>query len=71
MQARLLRTRDAATYCGFKKSTFEKYRVTGGGPRFIRRGKSVFYDVVDLDSWLVSLPRFESTSEADLATAVA
>ena len=68
---RLLRTRDASRYCGLAKSTMEKFRVYGGGPRFIRRGKSVFYDVQDLDAWLASLPRFESTSEADLATAIA
>ena len=65
--SRLLRTREAARYCGFCKSTFEKMRVTGGGPRFIRRGSAVHYDVRDLDDWLASLPRFDNTSEADAA----
>ncbi len=63
---RLLRTRAAAAYCGFAKSTFEKMRVYGGGPRFIRRG-GVYYDIRDLDDWLAALPRFDNTSEADLA----
>ncbi len=67
---RLLRTRQAAQYCGFAKSTFEKMRVYGGGPRFIRRG-GVYYDSRDLDDWLASLPRFRSTSEADTAEKVA
>ncbi len=64
--SRLLRVRNAARYCGFQKSTFDKLRCTGGGPRFIRRGKAVYYSVDDLDEWLASLPRFASTSEADL-----
>ena len=64
---RLLRTREAASYCGFSKSSFEKWRCVGGGPRFIRRGKSVYYAVADLDGWLASLPRYRSTSEADAA----
>ena len=64
---RLRRTDPAAEYCGFKKSTFEKWRCTGEGPDFIRRGKSVFYDIEDLDRWLAALPRYGSTSEADAA----
>lgn len=64
---RLLRTRDAARYCGFAKSTLDKLRCTGGGPQFTRRGKAVYYPIECLDDWLASLPRFENTSEADAA----
>lgn len=64
---RLLRTREAARYCGFAKSTLEKFRCAGGGPRFIRRGSAVHYDVLDLDHWLAALPRFDNTSQADAA----
>ncbi len=64
---RLLRTLDAARYCGFSKSTFEKWRCVGGGPAFIRRGKAVYYDIQNLDDWLAALPRYRSTSEADAA----
>ncbi len=64
---RLLRTRQAAAYCGFSRSTFEKLRVTGGGARFIRRGSAVYYDIEDLDAWLAALPRYLSTSQADAA----
>ena len=67
MKPRLLRTRDAARYCGLAKSTLEKLRCYGGGPKFIRRSKSVFYAVDDLDEYLAGLPRFRSTSEADAA----
>ncbi len=64
---RLLRTRDAAQYCGLKKSTLEKLRCYGGGPRFIRRSRSVFYPLVELNAWLNGLTRFRNTSEADAA----
>ncbi len=69
MEARstLRKTPGAAEYCGFAESTFEKLRVTGDGPRFIRRGRSVFYALEDLDEWLSSLPRFHSTSETNKA----
>ncbi len=64
---RLLRTRDAARYCGLAKSTLEKLRCTGGGPKFTRRGKAVFYPIECLNEYIASLPRFNSTSEADTA----
>ena len=63
----LRKTPSAAEYCGVAKSTLEKLRVTGDGPRFLRRGRSIFYTLEDLDAWLSSLPRFQSTSEADQA----
>ncbi len=60
---RLLRVKDAAVYCGFAKSTLDKMRCKGDGPRFIRRGKAVYYPVADLDDWIAALPRFSNTSQ--------
>ena len=57
-----LRTKPAAKYCGSTKSTFEKYRLTGEGPAYIKLGRVVVYDRDDLDSWLASHRRM-STSE--------
>ena len=57
------RTAGAADYCGSSKSTFEKLRLTGGGPVFIKLGRTVVYDVDDLDAWLAKNRR-HSTSEA-------
>ena len=62
---RTLRTAEAATYCGSAKSTFEKLRVVGGGPRFFRLGRTVVYDTRDLDDWLEAKPRYSSTSDGD------
>ena len=68
--ARYLRTETAAGHCNSTKSTFEKLRVTGGGPPFIKMGKTVVYDVTDLDTWMAER-RFRSTAEADAAKAAA
>jgi len=57
-----LKTQDAAQYCGSSASTFEKLRITGKGPRYIKIGRRVVYDVADLDRWL-SAHRWQSTSE--------
>jgi len=61
----LLRTPDAARYCGVAKSTFEKLRCSGDGPSFIRRGRTVLYAIENLDAWIQGLPRFKSTNEPD------
>jgi hypothetical protein len=50
----LLLTADAARYTGSTSSTLAKYRLLGGGPTFIRLGRRVVYDPVDLDRWLAS-----------------
>lgn len=62
---RLLNTRETAQYCGFSKSTFEKWRCYGGGPPFIKVGasKTVRYSISDLDDWLAALPRYSTTSK--------
>jgi len=43
---------EAAAYIPMPKRTLEKLRTAGGGPRFIKLGKRVLYDVVDLDAWM-------------------
>jgi len=60
---RMLRTDDAAAYTGLSPSTLNKLRLTGGGPEYIKLGKSVVYDPADLDAWLASNRR-SSTSAA-------
>ena len=59
---RRLRTSPAAAYCGSTKSTFEKLRLTGDGPPFMKLGRTVVYDTDDLDAWLASRRR-RSTSD--------
>lgn len=50
---RILRTSQAAEYVGLSRSTLEKMRPLGRGPRFVRLGsRAVGYDIGDLDAWL-------------------
>ncbi len=58
----LLKTKDASTRLGISKSTLEKLRLTGGGPVFVKRGKSVFYTESDLADW-IHANRRRSTSD--------
>lgn len=58
----MLRTPEAAAYCGSSASTFEKLRLTGGGPRYVKLGRRVVYDPADLDDWLLANRRV-STSD--------
>ena len=60
--SRALRTPEAATYCGSSASTFEKLRLTGGGPIYSKIGRRVVYRIDDLDVWLASNRR-RSTSD--------
>ena len=59
---RMLRTCEAADYCGSSASTFEKLRLFGGGPRYMKIGRRVVYDPTDLDAWLAANRR-TSTSD--------
>jgi hypothetical protein len=51
----------AAERLGISQRTLEKYRVTGGGPPFIKIGKSIRYRIGDLDSWIAK-HEFPNTS---------
>ena len=58
----MLRTPEAASYCGSSSSTFEKLRLYGGGPVYVKLGRRVVYSPDDLDAWLVANRRI-STSD--------
>jgi len=44
--------RDAATYIGMSVAWMRVRRRKGGGPIFVRAGRSVRYRPADLDSWV-------------------
>lgn len=54
MSDRLLDTREAAEHLRLHFGTLNKWRHTGRGPAFIRVGRKVFYQMMDLDRWLES-----------------
>ena len=63
--ARRLNTTEAAEYLGLSKSTMDKLRVFGGGPRYLKlTARRVVYDTRDLDLFLQSRTR-NNTSEAE------
>ena len=61
-KSQVMRTAEAAEYCGSSASTFEKLRLTGGGPVYSKIGRRVVYRVVELDTWLAANQR-RSTSD--------
>ena len=60
--SRALRTPEAASYCGSSASTFEKLRLTGGGPVYSKIGKRVVYLLEDLDRWLTANRRVSTSA---------
>lgn len=61
---RMLRTEDAANYVGLSASTLCKLRLVGDGPEYIKIGKSVVYDPMDLSTWLSSKRRRSTSATA-------
>lgn len=57
----MLRTREAAEYLSLSKSKLEKLRCYGGGPTYLKLGRTVVYDPKSLDSW-IDANRRKSTS---------
>ena len=64
---RLFDPEETSKHLRVARQTLAKWRSAGGGPRFVRIGNRIFYDVADLDAFIAAR-RFGSTSEADQAT---
>jgi excisionase family DNA binding protein len=58
----LLNTKEAADALGLSERTLERWRVTGGGPRYVKVGRAVRYLLADLIEW-VEERRRQSTSD--------
>ena len=59
--AGLLTPQEAAAYRRASPSTLTKERCAGGGPPFVKMGRSVRYRRSDLDNWIAANVR-SSTS---------
>jgi hypothetical protein len=64
-----MRTGGAAAFTGLSESTLEKLRCTGGGPPFLKLGRVVVYDEVDLVQWLGSRRRVSTSDPGSRGTA--
>jgi excisionase family DNA binding protein len=62
IQSNLLTREQAAQFLSLKKSTLEAWAVRGGGPVFCKMGKAVRYRLADLESFIESRIR-QNTSE--------
>ena len=58
----LTNTRDAAARLGLAPSTLARYRVSGGGPVYLRLGGAVRYRYDDLKAWAAGRRRFPRRS---------
>ena len=59
----LLTEKEAGKLLGFSIRTLQKWRVYGGGPRFVRASaRAIRYQRCDLDEWIQSCLR-SSTSD--------
>lgn len=61
-EKRLLTEKDVGKIYGFTLSYLRSARRKGDGPKFIKRGTSVYYRMADLDTWIESL-KVSSTTE--------
>ena len=67
--AKMLSTPEAAEYLGLGKSTLDKLRLTGGGPKFSALGRRVVYDPRDLEEFVKARKRLSTSEEAAHAAA--
>lgn len=62
LKQKMYRTKEAAEYLELAKPTLEAWRTRGGGPVFLKLGKAVRYRQSDLDEFIESRLR-ENTSK--------
>ena len=56
-------TRELASLLGLSPRTLDRYRVSGGGPKYHKFGNRVRYARDDIEAWAAER-RFSSTSDA-------
>jgi len=58
----ILRPSEAGSYLSLSRQRLAKLRLEGGGPAYIKAGRSVLYRIEDLENWLAANRR-KSTSD--------
>jgi hypothetical protein len=59
---------EAAEILRLSPRTLERMRLVGSGPRFVKAGRRVLYNVDLINEW-IKTQTFQSTSEAELGAA--
>lgn len=62
MESQFLKRQQAAEYLNVKRSTLEAWATRGGGPAFVKLGRAVRYRISDLEKFIESRIR-QNTSE--------
>jgi excisionase family DNA binding protein len=62
----LLNTQQAAEYLGLSRKTLENWRHVGGGPNYRKLGGAVRYSTEDLNAYIDSAIRRNTTAGADV-----
>jgi hypothetical protein len=62
-----LTVREAAKYIPLSVSALNHMRTAGKGPRFIKLGKKILYDSVDLDWWIDAHKQSSTSDNPQLA----
>jgi excisionase family DNA binding protein len=52
MQTQLLDQREAARVLRLSERTLERLRLQGGGPSYVKCGRSVRYRIDDIERWI-------------------
>jgi predicted DNA-binding transcriptional regulator AlpA len=60
---RKLTVKETAAYLAVSKSWLDKRRLDGHGPAYLKLGRRVVYDIIDLENWAASNRR-RHTSES-------
>jgi excisionase family DNA binding protein len=66
----MVRTEQAAAILDVKKSTMEAWRCRGGGPQFVRYGRAIRYREEDLDRFIESKVRSNTSKNSGTSAAV-
>ncbi len=64
MENEYLRAPDTARYLGLAESTLAKMRLRGDGPSYSKAGRAVIYARAELDRWLASLRRSNTSQRS-------
>ena len=64
----LITERDASEPLGVSVRTLQKWRLQGNGPRFVKLGHAVRYDVKDLEAYIERARRRSTSDSAQMPT---
>jgi predicted DNA-binding transcriptional regulator AlpA len=64
----LIKTKQLSEHTGLPEVFFRRARISGDGPAFIKLGKTVLYDLKDVDAWIEARKR-TVLSDADRVAA--